>query len=149
MSNQSIINPKNITIAVTLFSLIGLTPLCSGDTYTLYGLDSPNIDSIGLSSEERLNAMDTVIAAYKKEVPGYKPVGYPYYAKGKKEGEFFLLLYPYGIGCGNSCVIAIMNKDASGDISYVKDMENLYCHHTIKDKKQIQSQIECQTTSLF
>lgn len=149
MSNQSIINPKNITIAVTLFSLIGLTPLCSGDTYTLYGLDSPDIDSIGLSSEERLNAMDTVIAAYKKEVPGYKPVGYPYYAKGKKEGEFFLLLYPYGIGCGNSCVIAIMNKDASGDISYVKDMENLYCHHTIKDKKQIQSQIECQTTSLF
>ena len=149
MSNQSIINPKNITIAVTLFSLIGLTPLCSGDTYTLYGLDSPDIDSIGLSSEERLNAMDTVIAAYKKEVPGYKPVGYPYYAKGKKEGEFFLLLYPYGIGCGNSCVIAIMNKDASGNISYVKDMENLYCHHTIKDKKQIQSQIECQTTSLF
>ncbi len=149
MSNQSVINPKNITIAVTLLSLIGLTPLCSGDTYTLYGLDSPDIDSVGLSSEERLNAMDTVITAYKKEVPGYKPVGYPYYTKGKKEGEFLLLLYPYGIGCGNSCAIAILNKDTTGDLHYIKDIDGLYCHHTTKDGKQIQSRLECQTTSLF
>ena len=149
MLSQSVINPKNITIAVTLLSLIGLTPLCSGDTYTLYGLDSPDIDSVGLSSEERLNAMDTVITAYKKEVPGYKPVGYPYYAKGKKDGEFLLLLYPYGIGCGNSCAIAILNKDASGTLNYVKDIDGLYCHHITKDGKQIQSRLECQTTSLF
>ena len=149
MSNQSVINPRNITIAVTLLSLIGLTPLCSGDTYTLYGLDSPDIDSVGLSSKERLNAMDTVITAYKKEVPGYKPVGYPYYTKGKKEGEFLLLLYPYGIGCGNSCAIAILNKDTNGDLHYIKDIDGLYCHHTTKDGKQIQSRLECQTTSLF
>jgi len=149
MSNQSVINPRNITIAVTLLSLIGLTPLCSGDTYTLYGLDSPDIDSVGLSPEERLNAMDTVITAYKKEVPGYKPVGYPYYTKGKKEGEFLLLLYPYGIGCGNSCAIAILNKDTNGDLHYIKDIDGLYCHHTTKDGKQIQSRLECQTTSLF
>lgn len=128
MSNQSVINPRNIILAATLASLISMTPICAGTSYEFYDYNTPEVS---LTDQQFASALESLMAAYRKETPDYTIKGAPFFAK-VNEQEFLLLIYPYHGGCNSACYPVLMKKGSDGNLSYVQDFERLNCREKLK-----------------
>lgn len=123
MAVSDFLTPKMIILGATLASLITMTPLCGGKSYDFYERG----DKIGLNSTQTTSAIESIVAAYSKEAPGYTLKDKPLYAKTDNPNEFLLLLHPYFGTCAPSCVPALMRITSDGKAEYVRDMETLNC----------------------
>ena len=123
MALSDFLTPKMIILGSTLVSLIAMTPLCGGESYNFY----ESREKAGVSSQEAASALESIIAAYQKEVPDYNLKDNPLYATTSNPDEFLLLLHPYFGTCAPSCVPALIRRTPDGGAVYVKDIEGLNC----------------------
>jgi len=123
MALSDFLTPKMIIMGTTLASLIAMTPLCGGETYNFY----EDRNKAGVNEKEAAAALETMVAAYQKDVPEYAIKEKPLYASTKNPSEFLLLMHPYFGSCAPSCVPALIKRTTDGSAVYVKDVEGLNC----------------------
>ena len=123
MALSDFLTPKMIILGSTLISLIAMTPVCGGETYNFY----EDRAKAGVNDKEASAALETMMAAYRKDTPEYAIKEKPLYAATENKSEFLLLMHPYFGTCAPSCVPALIKRTTDGGAVYVKDVEGLNC----------------------